>query len=84
MRTVIISMKTKHLILLLVIFAFPVITGFNHFSRVLDEERLEKIQLMHEKVELIQSKIDTEIVESYLTSQISKPVIIYKKAFYNT
>jgi hypothetical protein len=62
-------MKTKHLILLLVIFAFAVITGFNHFSRVLDAESLEKIQLMQEK-------IDTEIVESYLTSQISKPVEI--------
>ena len=62
-------MKTKHLILLLIIFTFAVITGFNHLSRVLDSKRLEKIQLMQEK-------IDTEIVESYLTSQISKPVEI--------
>lgn len=62
-------MKTKHLILLLVIFCFAVITGFNHLSRVLDAERLEKIQLMQEK-------IDTAIVESYLTSQISKPIEI--------
>ena len=62
-------MKAKHLILLLVIFTFAVITGFNHLSRVLDSKRLEKIQLMQEK-------IDTEIVESYLTSQISKPVEI--------
>jgi hypothetical protein len=62
-------MKAKHLILLLVIFTFAVITGFNYLSRVLDSESLEKIQLMQEK-------IDTEIVESYLTSQISKPVEI--------
>lgn len=62
-------MKTKHLILLLVIFAFAVITGFNHLSRVLDAKRLGK-------VELTQLQIDTEIVESYLTSQISKPIEI--------
>ena len=62
-------MKAKHLILLLVIFTFAVITGFNYLSRVFDSKRLEKIQLMQEK-------IDTEIVESYLTSQISKPIEI--------
>ena len=76
-------MKAKHLILLLIIFTFAVITGFNHLSRVLDSKRLEKIQLMQEKIQsmqeqiqLMQEKIDTEIVESYLTSQISKPVEI--------
>ena len=69
-------MKAKHLILLLIIFTFAVITGFNHLSRVLDSKRLEKIQLMQEKIQLMQEKIDTEIVESYLTSQISKPIEI--------
>jgi hypothetical protein len=69
-------MKAKHLILLLVIFTFAVITGFNYLSRVFDSKRLEKIQLMQEKIQLTQQKIDTEIVESYLTSQISKLVEI--------
>lgn len=69
-------MKTKHFILGTVLFGFSAVIFFNYLSSVLDAKRLEKIQLMQEKVELIKEKIDTEIVESYLTSQISKQIEI--------
>ena len=62
-------MKTKHLILATVFFGVGVVSCINYLSSKLDAELRQEIQEMQES-------IDTEIVESYLTSQISKPIEI--------
>ncbi len=62
-------MKIKHLTAGLVIFGVFTVSLFNYLSHKLDAK-------MQEENRLMQEKIDTEIVEAYISGLISKPIEI--------